>query len=63
MEEAQTAAQLEGMVSKKTQLSVLSIVANVPNEIEQMEKEQHKASVDPNIFGGAFGVNTVGKEE
>ena len=38
-EEAQTAAQLEGIVSKETQLSVLSIVPDVKKELERMEQE------------------------
>lgn len=42
LEEAQTAAQLEGIVSKETQLKVLSIVENAKEEIELMEKEQKK---------------------
>lgn len=41
-EEAQTAAQLEGIVSKETQLSVLSIVDNVKSEIEKMNEEQEE---------------------
>ena len=39
LEEAQTAGALEGIVSKETQLKVLSIVENVQDEIEKMEKE------------------------
>jgi len=39
LEEAQTAAQLQGMVSKETQLSVLSIVPDVQAEIERLEEE------------------------
>lgn len=46
LEEAQTAAQLEGMVSRETQLSVLSIVSNVSEEIDKMEKEQNKQEQD-----------------
>lgn len=38
-EEAQTAAQLSGIVSKQTQLSVLSIVDDVNAELAQIEKE------------------------
>ncbi len=39
MEEAQTAAQLEGIVSHKTQLSVLSVVDNAADELERMQEE------------------------
>lgn len=46
LEEAQTAARLEGMVSKETQLSVLSIVSNVSEEIDKMEKEQNEQEQD-----------------
>ena len=42
-EEAQTAAQLEGIVSKETQLSVLSIVPDVKKELERMEQEEQEA--------------------
>lgn len=43
-EEAQTAAQLEGVVSKETQLSVLSIVPDVKKELELMEQEGAEAA-------------------
>lgn len=42
-DEAETAAKLEGVVSKETQLSVLSIVPNVKEEIKKMEKEMEEA--------------------
>ena len=42
-DEAETAAKLEGVVSKETQLSVLSIVPNVKEEIAKMEKEMEEA--------------------
>lgn len=54
-EEAQTAAQLEGVVSKETQLSVLSIVSDPKGEIERMEREQNQreeSAVDRRMFGG-----------
>lgn len=53
LEEAQTAAQLEGMVSKETQLSVLSIVSDVSSEIEKMEMEQQNSEgtiIDKRMF-------------
>jgi phage-related protein len=39
-EEAQTAQTLGGIVSQKTQLSVLSIVPDVDAEIKQIDKEK-----------------------
>lgn len=54
LEEAQIAAQLEGIVSEKTQLKVLSIVDDVQGEIDAKE-EENKASeetvVDRMMFG------------
>ena len=38
-EEAQTAAQLEGIVSKETQLKTLSVVENIGQEMEKMKEE------------------------
>lgn len=42
LEESQTAKNLEGIVSKETQLKVLSIVDNVQDEIDRLEKEKKK---------------------
>lgn len=53
-EEAQTAAQLEGVVSKETQLSVLSIVPDVKKELERMEQEGAEAAESTADF--RFGV-------
>lgn len=53
-EEAQTAAQLEGIVSKETQLSVLSIVPDVKKELERMEQEGAEAEESTADF--RFGV-------
>lgn len=53
LEEAQIAAQLEGIVSAETQLSVLSIVANAKEELERMEEEriaQQESIVDRRMF-------------
>ena len=44
LEEAQTAQALDGVVSKETQLKVLSIVDNVQDEIDKMEKEAEEES-------------------
>lgn len=48
-EEVQTAAQLSGIVSKETQLSVLSIVPDAQAEMAKIEEEQEDAvaSFDP----------------
>lgn len=45
-EEAETAQALEGLVSKDTQLGVLSIVSNVSKEIEKMESESNANRTD-----------------
>ncbi len=47
LEEAQIAAQLEGLVSKETQLSVLSIVEDVKKEIDTMDEEEVNTSTFP----------------
>lgn len=46
LEEAQIAAAMEGIVSKKTQLKVLSIVDDVQTELEAMEEENAAAMMD-----------------
>lgn len=40
LDEAQTASQLSGIVSHETQLGILSVVDNVSEELERIEKEQ-----------------------
>ncbi|MDF2650089.1 MAG: hypothetical protein K0Q73_5894 [Paenibacillus sp.] len=49
-DEAETASKLEGVVSKETQLSVLSIVDNVKDEIARIEAEAGDSgfNTDPN---------------
>ena len=42
-DEAETAAKLSGITSKKTQLNVISIVKDVDAELEQIEKEQDES--------------------
>lgn len=62
LEESQIATNLEGTVSKKTQLKTLSIIENVETEIEEIEKEDTAAKesvVDDKILG--FG-NTPKKQ-
>ena len=48
LEEAQTAAQLEGIVSHETQLSVLSAVQNTSDELDKIKKEQ-QSEVDQQL--------------
>lgn len=54
LEEAQTAQALDGVVSKETQLKVLSVVDDVAEEIERIETEAQPAQetiVDNRMFG------------
>lgn len=56
LEEAQIAAQMEGIVSHETQLKVLSIVDNIEKELEKIEEENTPAEttiVDEMMFGNA----------
>ena len=46
LEEAQTAAQLSGIVSQETQLKILSVVDNVKEEIERMDEENVSAMAE-----------------
>lgn len=64
LEEAQIAAQMEGIVSQETQLKVLSIVDNVQEEMERIEEENkpdESTIVDQMMFGGD-GDNTTPTE-
>lgn len=54
-EEAQIAAQLEGVVSKETQLSVLSIVPDVQEELKRMAQEEKETAENAVVLG--FGAN------
>ncbi len=54
LEEAQIAAQMEGITSHETQLKVLSIVDNVQDELDKIEEENKAAEetiVDQMMFG------------
>lgn len=54
LEEAQIAAQLEGVVSRETQLSTLSVVDNVKDEIKRIEEENkavEETALDRTMFG------------
>lgn len=61
LEEAQIAAQMEGITSHETQLTVLSIVDNVQDELGKIEEENKPAEstiVDEMMFG-----NTATEED
>lgn len=66
LEEAQIAAQMEGIVSHKTQLKVLSIVDNVQDELDEIEEENkppEETPVDKAMFGSPLvGVPTEAPE-
>lgn len=47
LEEAQIAAQMEGITSQATQLSVLSIVDNVQDEMDRIEEENKPEEMTP----------------
>ena len=54
LEEAQIAAQLEGITSHETQLKVLSVVDNIQDELDKIEEENKAAEetiVDQMMFG------------
>jgi SPP1 family phage portal protein len=55
LEEAQTAAQVEGIVSHETQLKILSIVDNVQEELDKIEEENKPVANDP-VMNTMFGV-------
>jgi hypothetical protein len=54
LEEAQIAAQMEGIVSHETQLKVLSVVDDIEGELEKIEEENatpEETIVDQLMFG------------
>lgn len=66
LEEAQIAAQMEGIVSQETQLKVLSIVDNVQDEMERIEEENkpdESSIVDQMMFGGVVANNAPTETE
>lgn len=67
IEEAQEAAQLEGIVSHETQLKVLSVVDNVQDELDRIEEEnkaKEETIVDRAMFNvGGFAGNAETEEE
>lgn len=66
LEEAQIAAQMEGITSHETQLKVLSIVDNVQDELDKIDEENKAAEesvVDRMMFGvGANNATTEAEE-
>lgn len=60
-EETDIASKLEGIVSKETQLSVLSVVENVQDELDRIEEEENAQKDDARdrvmqmTFGGVSG--------
>ena len=46
VEEAETAEKLAGVVSKRTQLSVLSVVDNVQDELDELEADKEKNAIN-----------------
>lgn len=65
-EEAEIAKNLEGVVSQETQIGVLSIVDNVQDEIDKIESEQEKLTVDPvvaKMFADRSGGDVIDTEQ
>jgi SPP1 family phage portal protein len=60
LEEAQIAAQLEGITSHETQLKVVSIVDNVKDELEKIEEENKP---DESLLNKTLGFGTVATTE
>jgi SPP1 family phage portal protein len=66
LEEAQIAAQMEGITSHETQLKVLSIVDNVQDELDKIEEENkanEESIVDKMMFGDVANDATTETEE
>ena len=62
LEEAQIAAQMEGITSHETQLRVLSVVDNVKDELEKIE-EENKAPAETVVDRLTFNTSPAGSEE
>jgi SPP1 family phage portal protein len=61
-EEAQTASQLSGIVSQRTQLETLSIVDNVQDELNRIKEENEEKTLD--LYDERlFGSNESNQEE
>ncbi|MRI75300.1 phage portal protein, partial [Enterococcus mundtii] len=52
--EAETAQKLEGIVSRETQLGVLSIVSDVTQEMERIKDEETEERLNPQVDFGKF---------
>lgn len=66
LEEAQIAAQMEGIVSHETQLKVLSIVDNVHDEMDKIAEENEvpeMTDVESTMFGNQIGFAAEDDEE
>lgn len=61
VEEAETAEKLAGVTSKRTQISVLSVVDNVQDELDQIEKEKDESEI--NSFNRDMNTALVPQEE
>ena len=62
LEEAQIAAQMEGITSHETQLRVLSVVDNVKDELDKIE-EENKAPSETVVDRLTFNTSPAGSEE
>ena len=65
LEEAQIAAQMEGITSQQTQLKVLSIVDDVQGELDKIEEENkpdESTIVDKMMFGAVANNATTTEE-
>lgn len=60
LEESEIAGNLDGIVSKETQLGVLSIVDNVAGELDKLEKED-KQTKDDAVMERMFGAGADGQ--
>lgn len=66
LDEAEVAAKMEGIVSHETQLSVLSIVDNVQDELDRIEEENKAPELTPvesTMFGNPIGFIAEEDEE
>lgn len=62
LEESQVAQNLDGVVSKETQLGVLSIVPDATEEIKKMENEKNKTDDDA-VMKRMFGAGANGNKQ
>ena len=57
LEESQIAGNIEGIVSHETQLKTLSIVDNIQDELDKIEKEESK-NTNESIFDKMMHINS-----